>query len=98
MILAEWEHTSGWAHPRIAPYAPLPLDPAACVLHYSSTCFEGMKAFRGRDGKIRLFRPNMNMERFNRSASRIALPTVDADALLQLIWKFVEIDQHFIPS
>jgi branched-chain amino acid aminotransferase len=98
MIIVEWNFLSGWKVPRIVPFGSLALSPAANVLHYSSTCFEGMKAFRGIDGKLRLFRPSMNMARFNRSAARIGLPTVDGDALLQLIWKLVEIDQHFIPE
>ena len=57
-----------------------------------------MKAFRGNDGKLRLFRPSMNLARFNSSAVRIGLPTVDEDELLKLIWKFLEVDQSFIPK
>lgn len=96
MLVVEWDSQSGWKIPRIVPFGSLALSPAANVLHYSSTCFEGMKAYRGIDGKIRLFRPSMNMARFNRSAARIGLPTVDEDTLLQLIWKLIKIDQHFI--
>lgn len=79
------------------PYGPLPLDPAACGLHYAIQCFEGMKAYRGEDGRIRLFRPELNIERFNNSAARLALPTMDKDALLELIWKLVEAEQRFVP-
>ncbi|MCJ1261331.1 hypothetical protein MMC22_001195 [Lobaria immixta] len=98
MLVVEWDSQSGWKIPRIVPFGSLALSPAANVLHYSSTCFEGMKAYRGIDGKIRLFRPSMNMARFNRSAARIGLPTVDEDTLLQLIWKLIKIDQHFISN
>jgi branched-chain amino acid aminotransferase len=53
---------------------PLPLDPSSSVLHYAQTVFEGMKAYRKDDGKVVLFRPDMNMKRMNSSAKRIALP------------------------
>lgn len=98
MILAEWDSQIGWLAPRIVPYGSIEMSPAATVLHYSSTCFEGMKAFRGSDDKIRLFRPSMNMARFNRSAARVSLPQVDGEALLEIMWKLVEMDQHFIPK
>ena len=98
MLVAEWDFQLGWKAPRIVPFGSLALSPAANVLHYSSTCFEGMKAYRGIDEKIRLFRPSMNMARFNRSAARIGLPTVDEDGLLKLIWKLIEVDQHFVPK
>ena len=47
------------------------------VLHYGVECFEGMKAYKGKDGRLRLFRPNMNMDRLARSASRLTLPHFD---------------------
>ncbi|KAG6885953.1 hypothetical protein C0993_007455 [Termitomyces sp. T159_Od127] len=54
--------------------APLSLEPSSTVLHYAQTIFEGMKAYRQEDGKVTLFRPDMNMKRMNNSAQRIALP------------------------
>ena len=53
---------------------PLSLEPSSTVLHYAQTLFEGMKAYLGPDGEVRLFRPNLNMERMKMSAARIALP------------------------
>ncbi|MCJ1479322.1 hypothetical protein MMC13_008007 [Lambiella insularis] len=97
MLLAEWTAVAGWTAPRIVPYGPLPLDPAACGLHYALQCFEGMKVYRGKDGRVRLFRPNLNIERFNKSAARLALPAMDKDALLELIWKLVAVDERFVP-
>lgn len=57
-----------------------------------------MKAYKDKDGKIRLFRPDMNMARLNKSSARIALPTFDPDALTKLIGEFVKVDQRFIPE
>jgi branched-subunit amino acid aminotransferase/4-amino-4-deoxychorismate lyase len=57
---------------------PLNLEPSATVFHYAQTLFEGLKAYRDDDGKITLFRPDMNMKRMNRSAARIALPVSES--------------------
>ena len=68
MLLVEHTTGRGWSAPRIVPFGPLQLHPAAQVLHYGMTCFEGMKAYAGADGRGRLFRPDMNMARLLRSA------------------------------
>ena len=54
MFVANFEEEKGWYDPRVEPYGPFPLDPATAVLHYGQSLFEGLKAFRGHDGKIRL--------------------------------------------
>lgn len=66
------------------------------MLHYGFECFEGMKAYRDAEGNVRLFRPELNLDRLNRSAARIALPTFDAGELLKLITRFVQLEEHFI--
>ena len=78
------------------PYQNLALDPAAAVLHYGFECFEGMKAYKDARGNVRLFRPEINLDRLNRSAARIALPTFDPEELLKLIARFVQLEQRFI--
>jgi branched-chain amino acid aminotransferase len=98
MLLLKWTASQGWLPARITPYQDLSLDPAACVFHYAFECFEGMKAYKDKNGHIRLFRPNMNMARLNKSSARIALPTLDGDALIDLIGKFVKLDERFIPQ
>ncbi|KAJ5812612.1 hypothetical protein N7474_008913 [Penicillium riverlandense] len=98
MLTVEWTASDGWHAPRIIPYQNLSLDPSTCVFHYAFECFEGMKAYKDKNGGIRLFRPNKNMERLNKSSSRIALPTVDGEALTKLIGDFVKLDSRFIPD
>lgn len=88
----------GWHEPTIRPYHPLSLDPATAVLHYSQTIFEGTKAYRRPDGHINLFRPWDNMRRFNESARRMAMPTVDEEDHLQAVVSLVEIDQQWVPE
>ena len=98
MLSIEWTASQGWLAPRITPYQNLSLDPATCVFHYAFECFEGMKAYKCADGSLRLFRPDKNMRRINKSAARIALPTFDGDALISLIGTMCRLDQRFIPS
>ncbi|ODM17677.1 Branched-chain-amino-acid aminotransferase, mitochondrial [Aspergillus cristatus] len=70
----------------------------SCVFHYAFECFEGMKAYKDNNGKNRLFRPDRNMQRLNKSTSRIALPTVDEGALIKLIGEFVKVENRLIPQ
>lgn len=98
MLSIEWTEANGWAAPQIVPYGPLNLDPAAVVLHYAFECFEGMKAFKDSDGNVRLFRPEMNMQRLNSSAERICLPTFNNKEMVDLVKKFVSVEKDLIPD
>jgi len=98
MIMVEWNQTEGWLAPRIVPFQDLSLHPATCVFHYAFECFEGMKAYKDKKGQIRLFRPDKNMERFNKSAARIALPTFNGEALIDLIAEYAKLEARFIPE
>jgi branched-chain amino acid aminotransferase len=77
MFMMDWRAGQGWQDPRIEPYRNLALNPAAMVLHYGQGIFEGLKAYRWHDGSIRLFRPEKNWERFNRSARRMCMPEIE---------------------
>lgn len=92
MISATWNVTTGWSAPELKPYGPIALMPTASVLHYATECFEGLKAYRGFDGKLRLFRPDCNARRFLSSSTRISLPAFDTDALEQLILALMTVD------
>ncbi len=98
MLSIEWTASKGWLAPRITPYQNLSLDPATCVFHYAFECFEGMKAYKNSEGRVRLFRPDKNMARLNRSCARIALPTFGHQALIDLLKKFSTMEQRFIPA
>ncbi|EHY55686.1 hypothetical protein HRR83_007900 [Exophiala dermatitidis] len=92
MLTARWTEQSGWEAPEIRPYGPLSIMPTASVLHYATECFEGMKAYRGVDGKVRLFRPDRNARRFLQSATRISLPGFPPAEFLKLLKKFVGVE------
>ncbi|CAI6097914.1 hypothetical protein V2G26_009084 [Clonostachys chloroleuca] len=98
MLTIEWNKEEGWLNPKITPYQNLSLDPATCVFHYAFECFEGMKAYKDKSGQVRLFRPDKNMARLNKSSARIALPTFDSEALIDLISKFVQLEAAKIPD
>lgn len=84
-ITAKWNYKSGWQTPELKPAGPIDLWPSASCLHYATECFEGLKAYRGFDGSLRLFRPNCNAARMIISSTRIALPSCSPSALEELI-------------
>jgi branched-chain amino acid aminotransferase len=98
MFVANFEEEKGWYDPRVEPYAPLSLDPATSVLHYGQSLFEGLKAFRGKDGKIRLFRPQKHVERLNRTAKRMTIPPLDPELILRSWTTLVDVDRDWVPS
>ncbi|CCF57001.1 hypothetical protein KAFR_0B07030 [Kazachstania africana CBS 2517] len=98
MLTVEWTKASGWGIPEIKPYGNLSLDPSACVFHYGFELFEGLKAYRTEDNKITMFRPDKNMERMNKSAARICLPTFDSEELIKLMGKLIQQDKHLVPE
>jgi len=98
MIQIKWNKTQGWATPEIVPYAPLSLEPSALVFHYAIECFEGMKAYVDKNNKTRLFRPLKNMDRLNKSAARLLLPTFNGEQLLDCIKQFVKLEKEWIPK
>jgi branched-chain amino acid aminotransferase len=89
--------SGSWQKPRIEPYGPLNLDPAAMVLHYGQGIFEGMKAYRTGD-KIFLFRARDNFDRLNASADRMVMPTIDADLLLESLKELLLLEREWIPQ
>ena len=98
MFVMDYNSKEGWHDARIVPYGPLSLSPAASVFHYAGEVFEGLKAYRRKDGKVQLFRHDANVERLNISAERIGLPQVPADIAMAAIEQLVEVDQNWVPS
>ncbi len=92
MVMASWKASTGWGAPEIRPFGPLSLMPLASVLHYATECFEGLKAYRGYDGKLRLFRPDCNAARMVMSSVRISLPDFPPSVLEQLIVALMAVD------
>ena len=98
MFLMNYDEGKGWHDPRIVPYGPIELDPAAMCLHYGQEVFEGLKAYRTEDGRILLFRPDLNMARLNSSNERLCIPAIDEAFAVEAIKKLVSVDQDWIPT
>ena len=97
MFVMDYSEEKGWYDPRIEPYGPIMMEPASMVLHYGQTTFEGLKAYYGVDGDIRLFRPEKNMARLNESNKRVCIPEFDGDLVIEGIKKLVNIEKDWIP-
>lgn len=93
-----WSDRGGWHRPRVQPYGPIALDPAAAVLHYGQEIFEGIKAYRHADGSINTFRPDRNAARLQRSARRLALPELPTEYFIQSLRELVAVDNAWVPS
>lgn len=93
-----WSERGGWHRPRVQPYGPIQLDPAAAVLHYAQEVFEGLKAYRHADGTIWTFRPEANAERMQRSARRLAMPELPTQYFLDSLHQLIAVDGDWVPS
>lgn len=98
MFAMNYDEGQGWHDARIVPYGPIELDPSAMCLHYGQTVFEGMKAYRAKDGRVLLFRPEKNMARLNVSNERLCIPKIDEAFALKCIEKLVSIEKDWIPT
>ncbi|CCG39690.1 branched-chain amino acid aminotransferase [Magnetospirillum molischianum] len=98
MVTIRWTEGRGWHDAQVRPREALTLDPANAVLHYAQEIFEGLKAYRTKDGGISLFRPEQNAFRFQASAERLAMPVLPVSTFLQAIEQLVKVDADWIPG
>lgn len=97
MFIMDYSKEEGWHDARIVPFGRIDIHPASTVLHYGSEIFEGLKAYRTKEGKIQLFRPLENIRRMNTSAERMCLPEIPEDLALEVLTKFVEFEKEWTP-
>ncbi|MFC4112399.1 branched-chain amino acid aminotransferase [Nonomuraea zeae] len=98
MISIDYTEGEGWHDARLLPYGPLSLDPATSVFHYAQELFEGLKAYRQTNGSIVTFRPYANAARFNRSATRMAMPELPEETFVDSLELLVETDKEWVPT
>ncbi len=98
MAVINYTEGRGWHDPRVEARAPIPMDPAAAVLHYAQEIFEGMKAYATGNGSASLFRPEQNARRFAQSAERLAMPPLPEDLFVESVRQLVSIDRDWIPT
>lgn len=97
MIICEYDNGK-WGDVKLVPYGPLPFTPAMMGVNYGQACFEGMKAYKDKDGNVFLFRPEKNFARINKSASRLAMPEVTEEMFIEGLKTLVDIDRAWIPE
>lgn len=97
-VQIDWTAEQGWHAPTITPYHMLQIDPVASCLQYGMECFEGLKAYRTREGGVALFRPAMNAARLGRSMKRLAMPELDEKGFVDCISAFVACEEPWIPT
>lgn len=98
MFIMDYDPENGWHDGRIVPYGPLELDPATVVFHYGQEMFEGLKAYKTKEGKVQLFRPDMNAKRTNNTNKRMCMPHIDEDLYVDAIKELVAVDKDWIPQ
>ncbi|CBI76349.1 branched-chain amino acid aminotransferase [Bartonella clarridgeiae 73] len=96
MVIIKWNEDKGWHDAVISQYKSLEISPASVILHYAQGIFEGLKAYRAKDGRILLFRPDANAQRFVESAKRLVMPELPKDIFLDAVNQLVKIDQKWV--
>ena len=98
MFTMTWTADEGWHDATVTPYGPISMDPATAVLHYAQEIFEGMKAYRHDDGSVWTFRPEENAARMERSAKRLALPSLPPADFVASVDALIKEDEQWVPD
>lgn len=97
MFTAQFNEKDGWHDLKITPFGYIPIHPASTVLHYGAEIFEGMKAYKTKDG-YQMFRPFENLARMNNSAERLCLPAIPEDMWINALTELINLDYEWIPD
>jgi branched-chain amino acid aminotransferase len=97
MLVAHYED-GAWKQAEIMPFENLSLSPATTFMHYGQAIFEGVKAYKDKDGNPVIFRPHDNWKRFNRSAERMAMPDVPEELFIEGMRQLINLDKNWIPT
>lgn len=97
MLVADYAD-GAWRDVNIMPFGPISITPANLTLHYGQSIFEGIKAYKNHEGKVGIFRPGKNFERFLKSAKRMAMPSVPREIFLDGMTQLVALDRDWVPS
>lgn len=98
MFIMNYNPEKGWHDAKVVPYQPISLEPSAMVFHYGQEMFEGLKAYRTKEGKVQLFRPEKNAQRANHSNERLCIPEIPEEDFVEAVKAVVKIDEAWIPD
>lgn len=96
MVLMDYEN-GRWLDPKIVPYGPMEIYPALCTFHYGQAIFEGLKAFYGKNGEIKVFRPDRYHARMLKSSNRLCIPDVDFETFIESLRALIRLDKGWVP-
>jgi branched-chain amino acid aminotransferase len=98
MLLVDYADGRGWNNARVVPFGPLTMSPAAACLHYAQAMFDGLKAFRGADGKVRIFRLDRHAARMADGTARLCIPRLDPQIIKETLLALVREDREWVPK
>ncbi len=98
MFMMKWDREKGWYDAEICPYQQFTMDPAAMVYHYGQAIFEGLKAYKGKDNQIYLFRPQDNFKRMSQSAMRMCMPRLPEETVLKALKSLIYLERDWVPE
>lgn len=98
MFVMDYTEGKGWHDARIVPFENFSFSPACMVFHYGQEMFEGLKAYKGKDGKVFLFRPDMNAKRTNNTNDRLCIPNLPEEDFVQAVKAVVKVDEDWVPT
>ena len=97
MLVADFDNGQ-WGSALITPFGEIRITPAILSLHYGQAVFEGMKAFRMKNGDINIFRPHKHLDRFNKSLDRMCMPAISEEMWMSSLQSIIETDQQWVPD
>jgi branched-chain amino acid aminotransferase len=97
MLIANYENGQ-WQDPEILPYGDLSMSPSTTFMHYGQAIFEGIKAYKNKNGEINIFRPDENWKRFNASAWRMGMPDVPEHIFMEGMRQLIALDRNWVPD
>ncbi|HXB95372.1 MAG TPA: hypothetical protein VNU70_09445, partial [Puia sp.] len=97
MLICDYTE-GGWQQPEIVPFGPFALLPTSLAFHYGQTIFEGLKAFRTKEGRIHIFRPDKHYERLTRTTERMCMPVISREWFIEGLRRLVELERDWVPA
>lgn len=91
-------YNQNWHDLRIVPYGDISVSPALSALHYGQAIFEGLKAYKNEAGEVLVFRPQANLERLNKSAERLCMPTLPEEVFMGALTQLLSLDKDWVPA